>query len=76
MNRIPFQPGLGMTQFLAEYDTEAQCEAALEKFRWPQGFECPKCKGQQYIVYSIGRVKVFQCRTSQCDQFQDQIEYL
>jgi hypothetical protein len=51
MNRIQFQPGLSLTQFLAEYGTEAQCEAALEMFRWPQGFVCPKCKGQQHVAY-------------------------
>lgn len=61
MNRIQFQAGLSLTQFLAEYGTESQCEAALEKFRWPQGFECPKCKKRQPTTYRRGRVKVFQC---------------
>jgi ribosomal protein L37AE/L43A len=63
MNRIQFQAGLSLTQFLAEYGTEPQCEAALEKFRWSQGFECPKCKARQHSTYRRGRVKVFQCST-------------
>ncbi len=63
MNRIQFQPGLSLPQFLADYGTETQCEAALEKFRWPQGFACPKCKEQRHSAYRRGRVKVFQCRS-------------
>ena len=38
MNRIQFQPGLSLSSFLTLFSTEAQCEAALEKDRWPQGF--------------------------------------
>jgi len=37
MNRIQFQPGLSMPEFFQQYRTEAQCEAALEKARWPEG---------------------------------------
>lgn len=43
MNRIQFQPGLSMPEFLKQFGTEAQCAAALEKMRWPQGFHCPRC---------------------------------
>lgn len=43
MNRIQLQPGLSLPAFLAKLDTEAQCEAALELSRWPQGFRCPDC---------------------------------
>ena len=63
MNQIQFQAGMSLSQFLAGYGTEAQCEAVLERSRLPQGFQCPKCKTQQYSSYRRGRVKVFQCRT-------------
>ena len=43
MNRIQFQAGLSLPSFLEKYDTEAQCEAALELARWYQGFRCPAC---------------------------------
>ena len=62
MNRIQFQAGMSLSQFLADYGSESQCEAILEKSRWPQGFQCPKCKAQQHTSYRRGRVKVFQCR--------------
>lgn len=62
MNRIQFQAGMSLNQFLADYGTEQQCEAIVEKARWPQGFQCPKCQVQQHTSYRRGRVKVFQCR--------------
>jgi hypothetical protein len=37
MNRIQFQPGLSLPQFMEFYGTEKKCEAALEKTRWPNG---------------------------------------
>jgi hypothetical protein len=33
MNRIQFQPGLSLPEFLQDYGTEAQCELALEAVR-------------------------------------------
>ncbi len=41
-NRIQFQPGMSLPAFIAQYGTEAQCEAALERARWPDGFRCPR----------------------------------
>jgi hypothetical protein len=38
MNRIQFQHGLSMPEFLRDYGTEAQCERVLEGVRWPNGF--------------------------------------
>jgi len=62
MNRIQFQAGMSLSQFLADYGSESQCEAVLEKSRWPQGFQCPRCKAMEHSSYRRGRVKVFQCR--------------
>lgn len=62
MNPIQFQAGLSLNQFLAAYGAEHQCEAVLEKSRWPQGFVCPKCLTKEHFSYRRGRVKVFQCR--------------
>lgn len=46
MNRVQFQPGLSMPEFMQRYGTEAQCEQALARARWPQGFACPVCGGE------------------------------
>ena len=62
-NRIQFQAGMSLNQFLAKYGAEQQCEATLEDIRWPQGFRCPKCTSKEHYHYRRkGRVKVFQCR--------------
>jgi len=63
MNKIQFQPGLSMPEFLKNYGTEAQCEQALEAVRWREGFQCPRCAGEAHSVLRDGSRKVFQCST-------------
>jgi len=36
INRIQFQTGMPMPEFLKHFGTEAQCEVALEQSRWPR----------------------------------------
>ena len=62
MNRIQFQAGMSLSQFLARYGKEHQCAQVLEQSRWPQGFQCPKCQSKEHGTYRRGRVKIFQCR--------------
>ncbi|MFA5058554.1 MAG: IS1595 family transposase [Opitutaceae bacterium] len=62
MNRIQFQPGLSLPEFLGQFGTEAQCAAALEQTRWPQGFRCPGCGEAGYCLLQGGGHKMFQCR--------------
>ncbi|QIT54230.1 IS1595 family transposase [Aquisalimonas sp. 2447] len=62
MNRIQFQPGLSLPEFTRRFAQEAQCAAALEQARWPNGFRCPRCHSAAH-----GRVQgrtrtLFQCR--------------
>lgn len=45
MNRVQFQRGLSMADFIDQYGSDEQCEAALIASRWPQGFACPACGG-------------------------------
>lgn len=62
MNRIQFQPGMSLNQFLDQYGSQEQCESALETSRWPDGFICPKCHSSRHSKYRRGRrVRVFQC---------------
>ncbi|WP_411725272.1 IS1595 family transposase [Methyloglobulus sp.] len=61
MNRVQFQPSLSMPDFIGQYGTEAQCEAALTQVRWPEGFRCPGCgHGGHCVLHNKGR-KTFQC---------------
>jgi hypothetical protein len=41
MNRVQFQRGLSMAQFIERYGSEERCEAELVAQRWPEGFRCP-----------------------------------
>ncbi len=61
MNRIQFQKGISLNNFLEKYGNEEQCEAAVEDARWPDGFRCPKCSSKDYYRYRRGSVKIFQC---------------
>lgn len=62
MNRIQFQPGLSMAEFLKRYGAEAQCAAALEQARWPTGFRCPRCDGAAYSRVRGRTHPLFQCQ--------------
>ena len=61
MNRVQFQPGLSMPEFIQQFGTEAQCEAALIQARWPQGFRCPQCNHDKHCVLASKGRKTFQC---------------
>ncbi len=63
MNKIQFQAGLSLPAFLAQFGTEAECEASLEQSRWPQGFRCPGCGHAEHYVLKSGERKTFQCRS-------------
>lgn len=62
MNRIQFQLGLSMPEFLKRYGTEPSCEAALEQARWPAGFWCPRCDGVTYSRVRGRTHALFQCQ--------------
>lgn len=61
MNRVQFQRGLSMPEFLQRYGTEAQCRAALEAVRWPKGFVCPDCGEAARTRYERAGLPYWQC---------------
>ena len=61
MNRIQFQKSLSLGSFIDQYGSESQCESALEKAKWPDGFICPKCQSSSHCIVWHGKVKTFQC---------------
>ena len=60
-NQVQFQKGLSEARFAEIYGTEEQCHAALVKWRWPNGFECPGCNGAAHCVVTRGARRLFQC---------------
>ena len=59
---IQFQKGLSLLEFQRLFGSEEQCEAALEKARWPDGFRCPRCDGHDHGLVYGRRLKRYQCR--------------
>ena len=60
-DQVQFQKGLSEASFAELYGTEEQCHAALVKWRWPNGFECPGCNGADHCVVTRGARRLFQC---------------
>ena len=60
-NRVQFQPGLSMAEFMDRYGRDEQCEAALIESRWPSGFACPACGCGQYSSFRRAGLLYFQC---------------
>ena len=60
-NRVQFQPGLSMAEFMDRYGSEASCEAALIDSRWPKGFACPSCGGGHSSSFRREGRLYFQC---------------
>ena len=60
-NQVQFEKGVSETRFAEIYGTEEQCHAALVKWRWPNGFECPGCNGAAHCLVTRGARRSFQC---------------
>ena len=58
-NKVQFQRGMGLREFMDKYGTAEQCEQALFAWRWPRGFVCPECGHTAYCVLK-GR-RLIQC---------------
>lgn len=58
-NSVQFQKGYSLPKFLSEYGSEEKCRTKLFKYRWPEGFQCPKCGSNQY--YELKTRQLFQC---------------
>ena len=62
-NRVQFQKGLSEPHFRDLYGSEAQCRAALFRWRWPDGFRCPRCgAGRHSVIASRGLYQCAACR--------------
>ncbi len=58
-NKVQFQKGLSIPEFIDQYGTEEQCQQALFQARWPNGYQCASC-GHDNFCYIESR-KVYQC---------------
>lgn len=58
-NKVQFQKGLSIGEFMQQYGTEEKCRAALIRLRWPLGFRCPRCGHHGFC--EIQSRKLYQC---------------
>ena len=64
---IQFNKGISLPEFQRLYGSDAQCEAALEMARWPDGFRGPRCYyGREHGLVYGRRLKRYQCRSCGC----------
>ena len=60
-NKIQFQHGMSLSEFIERYGTEERCEQALERARWPSGFVCPECGGREHSRFLADGRRYWQC---------------
>jgi transposase-like protein len=62
-NPIQMQKGMSLSDLYRQYGTEAQCEAAVVAWRWPNGFVCPRCGAREHAI--VGKRRLFNCHGCQ-----------
>jgi len=60
-NTIQFQRGMSLSTFIDKYGSEAACEAALLRARWPDGFVCPECGERDHSTFVVDGRRYWQC---------------
>jgi len=60
-NKVQYQPGLSMPEFFDAYGSPEQCEGLVRRWRWPQGFVCPRCQGGWHSEFRRAQRLYFQC---------------
>ena len=51
---------ISLIEFQRRFQSEEDCRKRLFELRWPQGFICPCCGGQDY--YNLPKRRLFQCK--------------
>lgn len=55
-NKVQFQKGLSLIDFLNDYGTEDDCFDSLHQSRWPNGFICPHCGYDKHCRLTIRKL--------------------
>ena len=61
INQIQFQKGMSLSEFMARYGSEAQCQSALFAWRWAEGFRCPACSCEAHRTFERAHHRLWQC---------------
>lgn len=60
-NKVQYQKGLPMLEFVELYGSHERCEEAIRSWRWPEGFVCPRCQGSWHSEFRRQGRLYFQC---------------
>ena len=60
MNRVQFQHGLSLAEFLKQYGTDEQCEARLVSARWRNGVVCSRGSCKRFAL-TYNRHRLWEC---------------
>lgn len=60
-NKVQYQRGLPMLEFVDLYGSQQQCEELVRAWRWPKGFVCPRCQGTWHSEFRRQDRLYFQC---------------
>ena len=60
-NKVQYQRGLSIPEFIDSYGSPEQCEALIRNWRWPAGFTCPICQGTWHSEFRRQQRLYFQC---------------
>ena len=58
-NKVQFQKGYSLIDFMEDYGSEEKCQKALFKARWPDGYRCSECGSSSYCT--LKSRALFQC---------------
>jgi transposase-like protein len=53
---------INQMDFEKQFKEEDQCLDLIFRLRWPEGYECEKCKNREYWKLSRGRISCRKCR--------------
>ncbi len=63
--QVQMQAGLSLHKFTELYGTEQKCTDALISAKWPDGFQCSSCNGNQVTICYRGEKTYWRCHN--CD---------
>jgi hypothetical protein len=61
MNKVQFQPGLSLRDFMERYGDEQSCLEAVARSKWPCGFRCRRCGSDRNRRFARQGQSIRQC---------------
>ncbi|RAV19577.1 transposase [Paenibacillus contaminans] len=56
------QPVISFKQYQKHFLTEQSCNEYLFRMKWPEGFQCSKCRHDDYYVITTRKHPLYECK--------------